>query len=202
MSAFMPEKTEQQKPDSKGPEAYLSGEERKALQRSLSFPEDLPPRFKSWLIDFMAVNIPQIPVSQITGFKQIEQVEVSSATTGTVGTSQTTTSATYVDLATVGPQLTGLRNGQYLIFFGVAVLWNTGGVNAWMSISVNGATAVDADACTVATTVGMSPTRAVVKTLSSGNANTLLAKYRTDGGSTGNYQHRWLIAQRIGPVPA
>ena len=68
MSQFMPDSGGQSKDSSKaGPEAYLSPDERKALQRSLSFPEDLPPRFKSWLIDFIAVNIPQIPISQIVG---------------------------------------------------------------------------------------------------------------------------------------
>ena len=73
MSQFLPDQMPQteQRQETKGPESYLSLEERKALQRSLSFPEDLPPKFKSWLIDFIAVNIPQIPISQIVGFDHL-----------------------------------------------------------------------------------------------------------------------------------
>ena len=59
---------EQPKRSQIGPEAFLSAEERKALQRSLSFPEDLPPKFRSFLIDFIAVNIPQISIRSIVGF--------------------------------------------------------------------------------------------------------------------------------------
>jgi hypothetical protein len=71
MSDFMPDTKPQERESTKGPEAYLSPDERKALQRSLSFPEDLPPKFKSWLIDFLAVNVPQIPISQIVGFDKL-----------------------------------------------------------------------------------------------------------------------------------
>jgi hypothetical protein len=82
LSQFLPEQS-QKVSDSKGPEAYLSSEERKALQRSLSFPEDLPPKFRSWLIDFIAVNIPQIPISQIVGaqqfgFKLLDSAQITS----------------------------------------------------------------------------------------------------------------------------
>ena len=61
---------EQPKRSQIGPEAFLSAEERKALQRSLSFPEDLPPKFRSWMIDFIAVNIPQISIRSIVGFER------------------------------------------------------------------------------------------------------------------------------------
>ena len=198
MSQFLPETEQKQQAETKaGPEAYLSADERKALQRSLSFPEDLPPRFKSWLIDFIAVNIPQIPVSQIVGFKQVEQVEV---TTANVATSGTTTSGTYTDLASAGPEITGLRDGQYLIFFGCRYMWNSAAQVTYMSLSVNGSAASDADACTTVAAGASSVVSAVTKTLSNGNANTLTAKYRTDAGTTGSYIERWLIAQRIGPV--
>ena len=197
MSQFMPEpETEDKRRESKaGPEAYLSSDERKALQRSLSLPEDLPPRFKSWLIDFIAVNIPQIPVSQIIGFKQIDQVEVS---TNEVATGESTTSGTYTDLSTVGPQLTTLRDGRYVVFFG-ASSWNNGSQVSYMSPSINGATALDVNAAMSSVTTAISVTRALSVDLTSGT-NTLVCKYRTDFATLGSYQARWLIAQRIGPV--
>lgn len=54
----------------KGPEAFLGPEERKFLGRMLSYPEDIPPKFKEWMSDYLAVNIPQIPISQISGFNK------------------------------------------------------------------------------------------------------------------------------------
>lgn len=51
----------------KGPEAYLDLAERQNLTRMLSYPEDLPPKFKAWLLDYIAVNAHGIPASAITG---------------------------------------------------------------------------------------------------------------------------------------
>lgn len=68
MSSFMPEEKEEKvKLPPKGTEDYLTPEERKFLQRMLSFPEDLPPKFKAWLIDHEAVDGAQIPASRIVG---------------------------------------------------------------------------------------------------------------------------------------
>lgn len=64
----MPEETEAKvKLPDRGPEDYLTPEERKFLQRILNYPEDLPPKFKAWLIDNEAVNGAQIPASRIVG---------------------------------------------------------------------------------------------------------------------------------------
>jgi hypothetical protein len=54
----------------KGPEAYLDFQERQNLARMLSYPEDLPPKFKAWLLDFIAVNANGIPASAITGLER------------------------------------------------------------------------------------------------------------------------------------
>ena len=54
----------------KGPEAFLSGEERKQVGRMLGFPEDFPAKYKSWLQDYLSVNFPQIPITQISGFEK------------------------------------------------------------------------------------------------------------------------------------
>ena len=199
MSQFMPD--EQPKGQTfappKGPEEYLSPDERKFLGRYLSFPEDIPPRFKSWLIDFIAVNIPQIPISQVTGFKQVEQVEVFTAE---VLTSQTTTSTSYTNLGTVGPEKTGLRAGQYLILFGSRQGTSSSGTASSMSVSINGAAASDNDQAWSATiSLDVSVSRAVVKNLALAS-NTITCKYRAVFGGTSTFTNRWLVAQRIGPA--
>ncbi|GIV03984.1 MAG: hypothetical protein KatS3mg015_2814 [Fimbriimonadales bacterium] len=58
----------QQQQQRQGPEAFLSSEERRQLRRFLGFPEDFPPKFKSWLTDYLSVAFPEIPVTQISGF--------------------------------------------------------------------------------------------------------------------------------------
>lgn len=55
---------------SKGPEAYLSAQEREAVSRLLRFDEEFPKEFKSWLTDYLSVNFPEIPITQISGFEK------------------------------------------------------------------------------------------------------------------------------------
>ena len=189
--------TQDKRPESKaGPEAYLSSDERKALQRSLSFPEDLPPKFKSWLIDFIAVNIPQIPVSQIVGFNQVEQVEVFSATTN--ASTGSITSTTY---GSTGPTVSALRAGSYTIIFGALVSPGAIQETGRISVSLNGAAPSDDDAIWFN---GVSPaevpaTRAVVKSLT-GTTNTVALQYRSTGGQSVAFSRRWVVVQRIGPA--
>lgn len=54
----------------KGPEAYLSAQERQAVQRMLRFDEEFPKEFKSFLTEYLSVNFPTIPITQITGFEK------------------------------------------------------------------------------------------------------------------------------------
>ena len=61
------DKVETQQQQQKGPEAFLSIEERKMLQRILSFPEELPQKFASWIVEYMKVNAEEIPASAIVG---------------------------------------------------------------------------------------------------------------------------------------
>jgi hypothetical protein len=160
----------------------------------------LPPKFKSWLIDFIAVNIPQIPVSQLVGFKQIEQV---TANNSEVAALVSTASTTYTDLSgSPGPSLALLKDGQYLVTFGFTGSAAVLGVGAAMSIQVNSVTATDADWCSQDNERDASAARSVIKSLAAGAAgNTITAKYRSKFSGTSNYAKRWLIAQRIGPVP-
>lgn len=124
------------------------------------------------------------PVSQVVGFGQFL---VQPATD--VLTSESTSSATYVDLATVGPSLSTLGDGKYLVFFGFVVAAGTN--QGLMSISVNGASATDS--------LSTSTARAVAVTLSGGGANTIVSKYRSPGGTCG-FLNRWLLALRYANI--
>jgi hypothetical protein len=124
MSAFMPdEKPAERQPSSpqKGPEAYLSPDERKALQRSLSFPEDIPPKFRSWLLDFIAVNGLELPVSQIRGYLAfLPKYAIVAGPTGNVS------STSYeVHEASTGPSIE-IAGGRYLLLYGAREVTHSG----------------------------------------------------------------------------
>jgi hypothetical protein len=131
-------------------------------------------------------NPPSIPITQIQGF-----VGFQFQAAPTLAVQEATQSASYGDLSTVGPALTNMPDGQYVIFFGAHVLAGTAaGV---MSLSINGAGADDNDSIAHEGTVG-SPARALVKTLK-GGGNSLVAKYKSGtGGQTVGFEFRWLIA--------
>jgi hypothetical protein len=142
-------------------------------------------------------NPPAVTISSIIGF---DQFTANVATD--VGTNETTTSSTYVDLATVGPSLSGIPDGKYLVMFGFTGKWTVAQTGQVMSVAMNGAAASDADACFVTpTTTGGAGTeastmRVVAKTLSSGS-NSIVSKYRaTQAGNTANFEFRWLVALR------
>lgn len=61
---------EAQQQKQKGSETFLTNEERKNVQRMLGFPEDIPIKFKSWLQDYLSVNFPEIPITQVSGFEK------------------------------------------------------------------------------------------------------------------------------------
>jgi hypothetical protein len=135
--------------------------------------------FKSWIPEWVTQVGIDVPISQITGFSGF----TAQAATR-ISVSEGTGSATYVDLATVGPTLTGL--------FGAAAV-TTSGV-CFMAIAENGAAASDSQSAQFATTTGgVSGAAAYLTTLSNGGNNSLEAKYRTTAG-TGTFNHRWLIA--------
>lgn len=135
------------------------------------------------------------PVSNIVGFAQFLAQAAPQ-----IALIETTTSLTYTDLATVGPTLSGLADGNYVILFGCRSAQSVAaeGTAALMSISVNGATAVDADAIWTQSNTYQSAMNFAVKTLSGGGAggNTITAKYRMFAAGTGSYGRRTLLAIR------
>ena len=151
---------------------------------------NLPKVFLTYMADYIATSGLSIPIGQVLGFSQFT---VQQATP--IITSETTTSATFDDLATVGPEITGLADGQYVILFGAA-LSASAGDNAIMGIKINATEATTADPTvqTNATTLTSGAT-AMVKTLSNNGNNTLTARYESTG--TGTFAVRWLIALKF-----
>lgn len=134
-----------------------------------------------------------LPISQVVGFQQF----TAEAATR-INTSENTTSGTYADLATVGPSITGLADGKYVLFFGAAVASAGAGSVPFMGISVNGDTPSDVEATQGSdTTFGTAGSTAIIRTLSNGGNNTLTAKYKSSDGATScAFNRRWLIALR------
>jgi hypothetical protein len=144
--------------------------------------------FLGYMVDYLALNQPLVPIGQVVGFSQ----HTAQAATY-IATGEATTSATFTNLATVGPQLTDLPDGQYVVFFGASAV--TGADSGRMSIKFGTAEATDTDAIVwVASGLTIPGARAAAVTLSE-NANTITARYRSNGASV-SFSNRWLIAIR------
>ena len=119
-----------------------------------------------------------------------------------VGTGQTSASTTYVDLATVGPQVTVTTLTTAWVDLSAYISNTGGGSNQWMAVAVSGATTIPA-ADSNAITSGSPATYAyslgggvLVAGLTPG-ANTFTAKYRTVAG-TGTWEYRNLRVTALG----
>lgn len=166
----------------------LTDREKETLRKVLSAPIFFPEPFKDWLTDFIGTNIPLIPFSHFFGAKS------NLARSGnSVSASETTTSATYADLTTLGPEITGLANGTYAVFFGT----NMAGQGAYAAVSVNAAVPSDDDAVHESE-IDVTAGRGLFVTLTSNNVNKLTMKYRKEGGASATFKDRWMSALRIG----
>jgi hypothetical protein len=183
---------ETQQQIAKGAGSFLSNEERQNVRRLLSFPEEFPPEFKEWLLDYLAVNIPQIPIGNIMGFSQYQAV------VGTrVDGQGSTTSTSYVDLDGGNPIITGLGAGDYLIFHGCAIESSGSTITARQTVKYNEETALSDNAIMSDSTSIVSSSRVVTKTFTNNN-NQIKCQYAVEGVGTGYFQLRWLIALKNG----
>lgn len=125
----------------------LTETELETLRKVFSSPLDIPQEWKSWLVSYLEANPPVLPISQIFGFNQFTanfaKVAASQAIPGPAGA--------FYDLATVGPELTPLPKGKYVVLWGCNYD-GTGGATGAMGYSINGAAPVLADAAQVAPT--------------------------------------------------
>lgn len=165
----------------------LTDEERKRVDMLLSTPLFFPDALKTWATDWFATNIPLIPYTQFLGAR------LNIAKSGNfIVTGEATASGTYTDLATVGPTISGLVDGDYLIAFGA---WMSG-QGAWVSRSINGAAASDDFGINESDSV-LAAARADIVNLKNNNVNEIKLKYRRDGGASPTFARRWIVAVRI-----
>lgn len=185
-------------------DVFLSPEERARMRRMLMFPEEFPPEFKNWLLEYVGVNA-ELQQSQVRGL-----VTSLSPAFDIITTSETTLSTSYVDLSTVGPQITGLGDGIYLVLFGCQMTVTANIFGGAMAIETDDVAASDATGFSIQEGVGEGPNveffdipgmRALLLTLTHAGNNTLTAKYKyTAPTSSSNpyYSNRWLAAIRVG----
>lgn len=150
--------------------------------------------FKQYLVEYFSLNQPLVPFGQIIGASQftVQAADV-------VNTQETTTSTSYTNLSTVGPSLSGLSDGDYLIIISCICQSSDAAEAAIMSTEINGSTAnADVDRAQVGG-VGFTNTVAfAVRTLASGSGNAIVAKYRsTDAGATATFLLRKMYALKM-----
>lgn len=148
------------------------------------------PQFLSYLVSYIEQSGLLIPVSQVPGFSAF------TAKYASVGSSEAITGSSYGDLSTVGPQITGLPPGSYLLLYG-AYLEGQPSSNtvAFCSPSVNGSTPSDSNAAIQQALYQVSVASASLATLSL-DANTVKLQYKrtTSGPYNPSATYRWLIA--------
>ena len=168
---------------------------REELRSYLQDPLGFPSEFKGWLPEWITQVGIDLPISQVIGFSGFT---FNVATR--VNTSETTSSATYADLATVGPQLTGLPDGQYFLIFG-CVASSGAARDLSMSVKINATEAIDDDRAFIANTTVATPGISVVaKTLNGGGNNTVLSRYKTSSGALVTVSQRWLAGLKFANV--
>lgn len=114
-------------------------------------------------------------------------------TEASVATSQSTTSTTYADLATIGPVVT-VTTGTQAILLMRASLINTAAANAFLAVTVTGASSIpaaDANSLALNTTVGARVGMPVWVSGLTPGSNTFTLQYKVTSG-TGTFQDRHL----------
>jgi len=160
---------------------------RDQLDRLLSGTIFFPDGFKTWVTDWFATNVPLIPYTHFLGAR------LNIARSGDfIATDESTASATYANLSTIGPSISGIADGDYLVMFGA---FSTG-QGSVCSREINGAAADDAfgiwqneSAAALA--------RGDIVSLKNNNNSSIVLKYRKDGGGSANFSNRWLVIIRI-----
>lgn len=121
------------------------------------------------------------------------------ASDGSVATLQTTTSSSYADLTTAGPQATVVSAGTRALLIWSAQTWNSNSTfGTTMAVAITGATtraAQDVEALKV--TIGSSGEAFQVAQFAyvpiAAGSNTYTCKYKAPGGGTGNWANRRLF---------
>lgn len=141
---------------------------------------------------WLEMHPPAIGIGQVLGFNQF-----TAQAAPYIPTAQSRTSSTPGDLGTVGPEITNLPDGQYLVVFGCAleVASEGAGKSAVMTFAING-TADSANDHILNANINFVSAAAIrAKTVENGGNNTITAKYFSqDNATAATFADRWLIA--------
>lgn len=180
--------------DGQAPPDILTPEQRDQISSFLESPLKYPSEFKQWLTDYLATNIPPIPVSQLLGYKgTLARYEFVAGLADV-----TTPERTWTDLG--GPEITGLADGVYWAAWGVFNPGlHVGSSTNRMGLAING---VDPTSYCQSITVDTAKSvwRANRLTVKNGkDNNSVSARYYWDlsGGASGQFQRRWMALLRI-----
>jgi hypothetical protein len=157
---------------------------------------DVSPTFLGDLSAYFTQNPFPVPISQVSGFEATTPYQAP-----TIAAEETTSSNTYVDLTTLGPQLTSVPDGKYVIHFGSAASISSTTTRARMGIQINAATVDNSQAGFCSTTTRCGISFATLQTVSGGTSgNTITCKYAIGAGASGasaTFGARWLLALRV-----
>lgn len=209
MSQFMPEtQATPQLPDFK-PQVdspTLSGDValmQRIFSAAVANPSQIPSDFLAYVVDYIQTQRLNIPIGQVIGYSgTIPQLS-------DVQTAETTSSTSYTDLATVGPELDGLNDGIYLVYVGAYIAFGAGQTDAagLVSPSINGAVPSDVNAAILGG--GVTPSGTVqfsssvgqwsLASIKTGAPNSIKAQYRAGlNTTTVQFQYRRLIVLKLG----
>lgn len=177
-------------------------EDRERVRAILSNPMGFPEAFKKWLPEWLAQNMPVIPVGQLSGYNQrrgdFNEIIDDAGTTYGPGLDND-----WGTMVTTHPTITKLANASYLVIWGGFFAGGDQGSDGDIGISINGSTP-DANLAASATDLlddGYYVMRAHIFDVSSASGvNTLEAKVKlrdTGGGSaTITVGSRYMITLR------
>lgn len=166
----------------------------RVFQAAAANPLMIPSDLMAYIFDYIQTGRLQVPIGQVFGFQKFLSTQVATYPSDFLGGSESTTSTAYTDLATVGPTLTGLPAGKYVVFIRGVGDVDAAGHAGYMSISVNGSSPSDDDAIWVQTANFVTGTSFSLQTLSQAS-NQIVAKYRAASGTV-FFQDRFMVALR------
>lgn len=149
-------------------------------------------RLIGYLAERLAMSGLSIPISQIQGFTGF------TAQSDEVITDQSTASASFVNLATTGPSVSGVAPGVYLFIWGAAAYNDSASsdAEAQICIDINGSDSTELARTEASAGERSSAVRATVKTLTA-TSSTITCQYRALVAGTAFFSERWLIAIKI-----
>lgn len=166
---------------------------REVVGKMLAEPIHLPSAFWEYATRSWVKDAPVLPIGQIFQFNSFLPYV---APLINAVTFETTTSSTYGNLATTGPTLSHLPDGNYVVLFGAILAKNAAAANdSFMGYSVNSAAVSGSKVCGTGTTQDVSIVGFGNESLSNKGDNTIVAKYRSaDNVNIASFLGRWMVA--------